>query len=141
MQAVNSASKAQSIWRDVDRNTFRQHAVALRKYAAEIAGDEVVHSANDWQVRNNADGSATLLLPFDVEQRIADDLAFIAAAEDNLRVVSAVALEQYIEPRNLAIRLAANEVVPGGVPGTFEAIFELLSRCARKSALKCFTIF
>ncbi len=126
-QPVNTAATANSIWRGLTRNTFRQHAVALRR-AAEIADDEQVHSSIEWQSRREP---STNLLPFHVEQRLADDFAFVAAAEDNLRVVSAVALEQYIEPCKLVVRLAANEYIPQGVLEMFDHMFELLGRSAR----------
>lgn len=100
--------------------------MALRR-VSEIAGDEVVHSAAEWQSRHT---SSATLLPFDVEQRLADDFAFIAAAEEILRVVSAVALEQYVEPARLIVRLAANEYIPNGVLPMFEHMFKLLGRSA-----------
>lgn len=128
LQPVNTANASQSIWGTLGRNAFRYQAVALRQIAGEIAGDDKVHSAETWQARRTReDGN---LLPFEVEQRLADDFAYVAAAEENLLVVSAVALEQYIEPCKIVMRLAANAYVPKIVPEAFDSLFGNLRCCA-----------
>lgn len=136
-QSVRTASTKESIWRGISRNTFRQHVVALRR-AAEIAGDEQVHSASDW---HSCHTQSTYALPFDVEQRLADDFAFVAAAEENLRVVSAVALEQYSDSPRLVVRLAANECLPEGVTQMFDLMFEALGHCASRSEFDNWAFF
>lgn len=132
-QPVNTATPGNSIWRSLDRNSFRRSAVALRQASNGIASDEEIHSASRWQQRHLSSDSTLYRIPFDIEQRLVDDLAFIAASEENLRVGSAVTLEQYVNPSRLVFRLAANEYTPRGVPNTLKSIFEILGRCASRS--------
>lgn len=127
---VQTASAKQSIWHGQGLANFRKHVVALQRVSNKIPADPQEHSANLW-ISQTSTTEARNVLPFDVEQRIADDLAFIAAAEEGVKAISAVALEAHVSGHGLIVRLAANQVIPNTVPGAFGHIFELLSRCAR----------
>lgn len=131
--AVDTASLSNSIWRKVGWNTFRNHIVALQRVSNEVPSDPVVHSATHWQAAHREGNDDAWTLPFDVEQRLADDIAFLAAAEEGPKEVSAVALEEQYEPGGLIIRLAANQSVPRGVEDTLRAMFNLLSQCSSRS--------
>ena len=131
--AVDTASFGNSIWRKVGWDTFRHHIVALQRASNEVPSDPLVHSATQWQAAHRKSNNDTRMLPFDVEQRLADDIAFLAAAEEGPKEVSAVALEEQYEPGALIIRLAANQSVPRGVEDTLRAMFVLLSQCSSRS--------
>lgn len=134
--AANTARNDQSIWQGVDRDTFRRHIVGLQQASNEVPSDPVVYSASEWLATHGTGNGLGHSLPIDVEQRLADDLAFIAAAEEGPKEVSAVALEEHINPPGLLILLAANEKFPNGVEDMLKACFRLLSQCASRSTLK-----
>lgn len=130
---VNTANEHQSIWRGLGRDTFRGHIVALQQASREIPSDPVVHSTNEWLASRSARHGRDYSLPFDVEQRLVDDIAFIAAAEEGPKEVSAVALEEEVGHKGLIFRVAANEKLPNGVEEMLKSAFHLLSQCASRS--------
>lgn len=132
--SVNTSSARKSIWRGVDRDQFRTNIVALQRASNQVPCDPKVHTRKEWRNPRIRQDDPSYLLPFEVEQRLADDFAFLAAAEEGVKAVSAVALEESLDPAGLTIRLAANETVPEHVPDTFKTIFGLLGRCAKRSA-------
>lgn len=131
--AVDTASHNNSIWRDVGWDTFRKHIVTLQRASNEVPTDPKVHSAIQWQAEHADDIDIKRLLPFDVEQRLADDIAFLAAAEEGPLEISAVALEEQKQQEGLVVRLAANGWIPCGVRDTLRAMFNLLNKCASRS--------
>ena len=134
--AVNTAHDDQSIWQGLGRDTFRRHIIDLQQASNEVPSDPVVYSAGEWLATHTTGNGLGYSLPMDVEQRLADDLAFIAAAEEGPKEVSAVALEEQINPPGLLILLAANEKFPNGVVDMLKACFRLLSQCASRSTFK-----
>lgn len=68
----------------------------------------------------------------EVEKGVADDLAFVAACEPKVDFVSAVALEQRDSGSPISVKLAVNQGVCLSVSTTFDKVFELLRRHARK---------
>ncbi|KAK0507435.1 hypothetical protein JMJ35_009958 [Cladonia borealis] len=97
---------------------------------ARVPSDPEDNSARLWLAQRTNAVNSVHLLPFDVEQRVADDLAFIAAAEEGVKSISAIALEQHLGAAGLTIRLAANEIIPKDVPSIFRRLFDLMSQCA-----------
>ena len=71
-------------------------------------------------------------LPFEIEKSLADDLAFIAAAQPHVDYVSAATIEQNEDEPLLRVKLAANEGVSSSVKRTFDDLFEVLRKHARK---------
>ena len=130
---VNTATKAGSIWRGLAHDEFRRNVVALQRVSNEVPGDPRVHSRNEWSEPRIRLEDPHYIIPFGIEQRLADDFAFLAAAEEGVKAVSAVGLEQDIEHHGMVIRLAANDSIPREVPKVFTSMFELLGRCAGKS--------
>lgn len=131
---VATASRDQSVWRNLDHNQFRRNVTELQQLSKNVPGDPTVHSRVAWSDERIRRDAPDHVLSFAAEQRLADDFAFIAAADEGVHAVSAVGLEQSLEPSGLVVRLAANDMIPEGVPGTFIAIFELLKECARKGS-------
>ena len=129
---VRTASDRQSIWKNINENEFRQRAVALQRASSEVPGNTKVYTENDWLAYDNRGKDSACLIPFSVEQQISDDLAFVAAADEAVKAVSAVALEILDDPPCLNIRLAVNDKLPQAVPETFRMIFDILGKCARR---------
>lgn len=130
---VDTASQGNSVWQEVGWDPFRKHVVNLQRASHEVPGDPRVHSATEWQAKHADDIDIKRFLPFDVEQRLADDIAFLAAAEEGPKEVSAVALEEQTQCQGLVVRLAANGLIRWGVKGTLRAMFDLLNKCASRS--------
>jgi hypothetical protein len=135
-QLVQTASPAHSIWRYVGQNEFRRKVVELAKASKEVPRDPKVYTKADWVPSGVRVGKNRHVLPFGVEQQLADDLAFIAAAEEGVNAVSAVGLEEAAERNGIVVRLTANEGVRENVQETLETIFVLLKQCASSSTLK-----
>ena len=130
---VNTAPHTKSIWRDLAQDKFRRNVVALQRASNELPGDPAVHSWNDWSVPRIRHDSPSYILPFSIEQRLADDFAFMVAAEEGSKAVSAMGLEQDIVHQGMVVRLVANGTIPEDAPQTIGMMFELLVRCAGKS--------
>ena len=135
-----TASDAQSIWHDVPEDEFRRQIVALQYKLGELPADPKIHSTAVWQKKAARYDTCHRLLPFTVEHRLADDLAFIAAAKEDAKAISAAAVEEASNGSGLIIRLAANDGVLPEVADTFRAICHLLSRCASKRTYHNHTI-
>ena len=131
---VQTASAKQSIWWDVKLDPFRRHVIALQQASNKVPSDPQDYSARSWLARRTNASELNYVLSIDAEQRLADDLAFIAAAEEGVKTISAVTLEQDVEGVDLTVRLTANETIPKLVPSTFKNLFEQLAKCASKSA-------
>ena len=125
-----TASPAQSIWRDVSEDEFRRHIIALQEISSDVPADPEIHSAVVWQEEAAHHDSRRRLLPFDVEHRLADDLAFIAAAKEDPKAVSAAIVEEASNGAGLSIRLAANDGILREIAMTFRVMCHILSRCA-----------
>jgi hypothetical protein len=136
---AQTASRKESIWRDVNHNDFRSNVVALQNASNEVPRDPKVYTKDEWLARGIRAVDIGHVLPFNVEQQLADDLAFIAAAEEGVKAVSAVGLEELVEHRGLIVRLAANDVMPRHIPETFEKMFGILKHCARRGSYSLFS--
>ena len=108
--------------------------VALEKASGNVPSDPRIHSVSVGQAKLLQQGAYERLLPFHVEQRLADDFAFVAAAKEHPTAVSAATLEERTDGSGLTIRLAANDGVPPAVADTLRAMLELLAGCAERGA-------
>lgn len=131
---VNTSSPGKSIWRGLGRDQFRRNILALQRASNDVPCDPKIHVRNEWHNPRVRYDNPSYVLPFEVEQRLADDFAFIAAAKEGVKAVSAVVVEESLDPAGLTIRLAANQTLPERVPDTFKVIFNLLQKCATTSA-------
>ena len=105
--------------------------VALEKASGEVPSDPKVHSAQAWP-EITSQQNHKYLLPFLVEQRLADDFAFVAAAKEDPKAVSAATVQERSNGLGSIIRLAANDGVLPEVKDTLTAMLELLASCARR---------
>lgn len=126
---VRTASRKQSVWLGLGENQFRTHVVGLERESNEVPEDPKVHSLQDWE-RNHAQPGHRL--PLMVEQRIADDVAFIAAAEEGVAAVAAASLEELFDGQGLRFRLAMNAGVPMKTREMLRLIFDTLATCASR---------
>lgn len=114
-----------SIWATVDREVLERQTKAL--FAKQhVAGRYA------YPLRPDSEHDSSYPIPYEVEKSLADDLAFIAAAQPQVQYVTAVALEQSQSKPSLVIRLAANEGASLDVRTKFEEIRNVLAKHARK---------
>ena len=115
-----TANGGQSIWRDIPENVFRSHIVNLALKSHEVPKDPQTYSAP----------RAVDLQIFNLERILAQDFAFIAAAEEGVDSTSAACVEGILSSRSLVLRIASNEGVQSNVRSTFEKVLAPLRRCA-----------
>ena len=132
---VKDAPSADSIWRDGGEKIFRENVAKLQKASDNKPGDPKVYSQSDWQGRIQGKIQNNYTLPFDVEQRIADDLAFMVADKGEAKTVSAVTLEEKLASEGLTIRLATNNGVNQRTVAVLKAIFGAIEQCASRGIL------
>lgn len=121
---VKTAFGKQSIWFGLGENQFRTHVVALEDKSNEVPEDPKDHSLQDWERIHDRPGHC---LPLIIEQRIADDVAFIAAAEEGALAVAAASLEELVNGEGLRLRLAMNAGVPMKTRKVLRSIFDTLA--------------
>ena len=129
---ATTAPPNRSIWKHVDERTFRKRIDQLHR-KNNVPADHKVHTYQAWQGRRDVSHEVYSSLPFDVEERIANDLASIAAARKDVKAVSAVALEEQENGRGLIVRLATNDAILASVRDVLRSIFVLLQDCATRS--------
>jgi hypothetical protein len=129
---VTTAPPEDSVWRGIDRTTFRQNIAALEKTFRKSSGSKEAVSRHDWQKRRAELASQDYILPFNVEQQLAEDFSFLVAAECDTKATSAVCIEEQSDPEGLVVRLAADEHVMTKVRKALKEILGLLVDRANK---------
>lgn len=134
--AVSTASHQDPVWKTVTRNVFRTNVVDLQRASAKCPADPGVHSRAP-RLGNDDD---LHVIPFEVEQRLADDFAFLAAFNKDVWTITAVALEEVSQPRGLVVRLAANAAIDPLVLETLNQILRLLRQCSKRRMYMKYTM-
>ncbi|KAL8803079.1 MAG: hypothetical protein Q9182_003392 [Xanthomendoza sp. 2 TL-2023] len=124
--AVRTASTRDSIWKGLNEGTFRRNLVALADISDEVPGDRKSYHYNKSSPPKRPPSPSKRALSEEDEKRLADDIAFLAAASEGVGAVTAASLEEQIEPPSLTIRLAANAQIPECVLDQVRAILALL---------------
>jgi hypothetical protein len=121
----DTAPKGRSIWKSIDRVTLERQTTAL--FAKQhVAGRRF------YVEPSNPKDERSYPLPFELEKSLADDFAFVAASQPQVDSVSAAAIEQNESEPLFRVKLAANEGISPGVKRTFNDLFEVLRKHARK---------
>ena len=121
----DTASRDQSIWNSIDRETWDRQTKAL-------SSKQHVAGSRSYAEHYHQNDEHLYPLPFEIEKSLADDLAFIAAFRPHVDCVSAATIEQNEDEPLLRVKLAANEGVSPSVKTTFDNLFEVLRKHARK---------
>ncbi|KAL8708856.1 MAG: hypothetical protein Q9220_006312 [cf. Caloplaca sp. 1 TL-2023] len=130
---VKTASAADSIWAGLGEDNFRRNVVDLANACGSVPEDPMIQSRTELLLnRRNSDDSERILSLKD-EERVAEDFAYLAAAEEGVGTVTAVALEEQSEPPSLTIRLAANAPVLKQTLEKVNAILNILQTCISES--------
>ena len=130
---LRTASRKNSIWRELPENRLRRDMVTLEQASNAVPEDARVHSLQSWETQTTPQEQSNRTLTLVVEQRLADDLAFVAAAEEGVRAVSAAAIEERLDSTGLMIILTANETVAPNVLDAFRVMTQILGNCATRS--------
>ncbi|KAL8986638.1 MAG: hypothetical protein Q9177_004081 [Variospora cf. flavescens] len=130
--ANNTAPECDSIWKGLDEKTFRSTIAALSLASNGVPGDSRIYAVDEWERQRHLDDTSQRRLSLKDEQRLADDLAYIAVSRDGGKAVSAVALEENFYLPTLTVRLAANGYIPEQVPKELNAFLSVLRARANK---------
>ena len=135
---IATASQDESIWKGLGETTFRENIVALGKASKSLPAPPRSYVVTDWERRHPQHPIDQRRLSLHHEQRIADDLAYIAACKKSGKIISAVALEEHISSQGMTVRLAANGSVPEHVVTQLKNFFSILASRAKKGVKGCF---
>jgi hypothetical protein len=126
---ARTSGKNHSIWKPLSENTFRKHILQLCSASRDVPVDPHVHTKETWQARCERTAVEDTTIPLTVEMQVADDFAFLAAATEGARSVSAAAIETVEDPKGLIIRLAANNGVATPVKQALTEMLDSLQLC------------
>ncbi|KAF3174094.1 hypothetical protein TWF106_008114 [Orbilia oligospora] len=101
---ARTASPSQSIWRDLDENTFRTHLISLEERTNAVPVDPQL-----FLLPTDTDNSRKFSI--DDEQKLADAFAFLVAVEQGAQSVAAVCLEENLEEQSLVVCFAAIDTI------------------------------
>jgi hypothetical protein len=127
MLQPDTAPSGRSIWSGVDRPTFQDRVNFLE--AQNVVGDLSTSTAQNLNVQDQR-----YLLPLASEQRLADDIAFVAAYEPGAGYVSATTVEALKGGPGIRVCLAANRGVTTAAGDEIRKFLILVERCARKGS-------
>ncbi|KAJ9296732.1 hypothetical protein DTO271G3_4931 [Paecilomyces variotii] len=129
---VSTAPPDDSIWQGINQATFRQNIASLEKSFKTRPGPKEAVPRDGWEKRRAELSSQDYIIPFNTEQQLAEDFAFLVAAEPESKATSAVCIEEQSEPEGLVVRLAADEPVTTRVRKALKDILGLLVDRAKK---------
>ncbi|KAL9011323.1 MAG: hypothetical protein Q9173_003824 [Seirophora scorigena] len=78
----NTAPDCDSIRKGLDEKTFRNTIAALRFASKDLPSDSRVYAVDEWERQHHLDGTSQRRLSLKDEQRLADDLAYVAASRE-----------------------------------------------------------
>ncbi|KIW86762.1 uncharacterized protein Z519_12548 [Cladophialophora bantiana CBS 173.52] len=132
-RAIQTARSGYSIWQDVPEDAFRRRIVALSAATKGVPGDSKYSGSRSASTQDLPPSTGSQILSYKTEQRLADDFAFILAAQDGAESVTAVCIEELHEQPGLIIRVAGDGEVPEEIKSTLEQICECLMSCANSN--------
>ena len=134
---VRTASAKQSIWSGLSEDTFRRNVVKLGKACNGVGWQtDIVAGSTEPIVprgivplRGESD-AAEYRLPREVEARLSNAIAVIAATQEGVHSVAAACVEESTAGDVLTLRLAANAGIPDGIRAALEEICEVVQSSA-----------
>jgi hypothetical protein len=124
----DTAPSYRSIWSGVNQSEFRDRVKVLE--AQNIVGNLSTSNSQDLDSHD-----PRYLLPLASEQRLADDIAFLAAYEPGAGYVSAATFGALEGQPGIRICLAANRGVTEAAEAELRKFLALVEQCARKGSL------
>jgi hypothetical protein len=106
-RCIRTAEPDKSIWLFLNEDKFRQHLVNLEERTNAVPIAPQIFDASEWILGSPYASSSLHTLPFDVEQQLADDFAYLAAVEEGAQSVAAVCIEEHPREPRLTLRFAA----------------------------------
>ncbi|KAH0829615.1 hypothetical protein FOPE_10806 [Fonsecaea pedrosoi] len=130
LKPVRTSNPESSIWKGLPEDAFRRTVIALSKFT-----DGVPAEPKSWWLaaadRDSPSSSTTCQsLPYHTERQLADDFAFISAAQEGVESVAAVCIEELREPPGLIFRVAANDGIGEEDRTVLRQICDSLMSCA-----------
>ena len=130
MLSPDTAIPKRSIWSGIDRISLERHTKDLHK-VQHVAGPRDYLSSTRASGKEPCD-TYTYPFPFEIERQLADDCAFIAAYQPDVKTVSAAAVAFDSNKQELLVHLSANEGISPRVADTMNRVMQTLRQCARR---------
>jgi hypothetical protein len=109
-QNPRTAESRNSIWRDVQEDTFRDHLVQLEEQTNAVPMDPATFPAEEWHSTNDP-STHNQFMTLMIEHQLAEDFALLAAVEEGAQSVSAACIEEDPDGQGLTVRFAAMDAV------------------------------
>ncbi|EPE30654.1 hypothetical protein GLAREA_03621 [Glarea lozoyensis ATCC 20868] len=106
-RCVRTSEVDNSIWLDVREDAFRRHLVELEERTNAVPIAPQIFDASNWSPIYPYATGCHHTLPLEIEMRLADDFACLAAVEEGAQSVAAVCIEEHTEDAKLTLRFAA----------------------------------
>ena len=135
-QQHSASNTPQTIWTLVPESQFAERVQEVLNTSRQVPEEARVYN----QVRGQT-FPGDYQLPHNVEYQLAQDLAFIAAHEENVHTVSAATIEETAARDGLIFNIATNSGVRSSVRETLPEIGKLLEQCARKGNIAANQLF
>ena len=120
-QVAASKKPLMSLWIGSEQQRFT-NAVSKLQNLSEIPNNPTTHDILTYRSRSS-DPQREWQLDITEEQRLADDLAFLAASQQGAKYVSAVTVEEHRSPMAISIKVSSNDGINSVVIETFKRIF------------------
>lgn len=128
---LRTAKPNSSIWKELSEDAFRRTVISLSR-ATDVVP---VGSKLWWSTSRSSQSLPSLtncrLLSCQTERRLADDIAYISAAQEGVERVAAVCIDELREPPGLIFRIAANEGIREEIRDALQRICDCLMSCAQ----------
>ena len=113
MLHVQTAAKDHSVWRGLGEKTFMGNVESLVTPTGKVAGSVQIYKDRGLSTGN--DRGSDYVLPFGAERQLANDFAFVAAAEASAKAVSAITITENVGGKGMIIRIAVNQTISPNV--------------------------
>ena len=134
-QDPRTAKPGNSIWRDTLEDEFRQHLVNLEERTNAVPVEPQVFSVAAWQSERGKIFK-NHVLPLEMEHRLADDFAFLAAVEEGAQSVAAACVEEQPNGEGMTIRFAAMDAIHSKHQNALRGISRVLMDIAKSTNVK-----
>jgi hypothetical protein len=133
-RCVRTRDQLESIWSNLPEDQFRQHLVSLEEGTNAVPIAPQIFDASEWTSTDQHSSHILHTLPLDIETRLADQFACLAAVEEGAQSVAAVCVEEHPQEPKLTLRFAALDTsLNDTVRGTLQETSAILAQVSSES--------
>jgi hypothetical protein len=130
-QPLCTRAPSDSIWKDLSEDDFRKNIIALlRRGGQPISAGSTPHTLAGSKpgYRPSTKAAFVRKISLGTERSLANDFAFLVAAEEGAQNVAACCIEEHLENRTLVVRLGQNHGVCHKVLANIQRICQVLQQ-------------